>query len=56
MTAEVVDLRPLKARVLKLGDPLKTIILAQPDSIEKADYLSKATDWLRLLETTEERK
>jgi hypothetical protein len=53
---DLVDLRPLKLKALKLKDPVRTIILAQPDSMGKADYLLKAGDWLRLLEIKEEEK
>ncbi|MHB8360849.1 MAG: hypothetical protein ACYDAO_00730 [Thermoplasmataceae archaeon] len=48
-----VDLRPLKLKALKLEDPIKSIILSQPDQVSREEYLSKAGDWLRLLEIRE---
>ena len=47
---DYVDLRPLKLKALKLKDPVKTIILSQPDEVTMDEYLTKASDWLRLLQ------
>ena len=54
---EQIDMRPLKERALTLKDPsLRTIremILSQPDTMSKEEFLVKAGDWLRLLEIKE---
>lgn len=44
-----IDIRPLKAKVLSMDDPLKTVILSEPDSMPLSEYLAKAGTWLRML-------
>lgn len=51
-----VDLRPLKARALKIGGAYMQVVISQPDTMSKEEYLTKAPDWLRLLEIKEEGK
>jgi hypothetical protein len=50
---ETVDIRPLKVKALKLRGPVKDLILSQPDTLEKNDYLAKAADWLKLIDFKE---
>jgi len=44
-----VNIRPLKAIAIKLEDPLKTLILSEPDTIPREEYLIKVQSWLRIL-------
>ena len=44
-----VNIRPLKAIAIKLKDPLKTLILSEPDIIPREEYLIKIQAWLRIL-------
>lgn len=52
---EIVDLRPLKAKAMKLKGPIRDLILGQPDSMTRDDYMAKCGDWLMLLEIRETR-
>jgi len=46
---DTVNIRPLKAIAIKLKDPLKTLILSEPDIIPREEYLIKIQAWLRIL-------
>lgn len=48
-----IDLRPLKDRALKIGGAFRDIIVSQPDTVSREEYLAKAPDWIRLLEMAE---
>jgi hypothetical protein len=54
---EQIDMRPLKERAFKLNDPslrtFREMLLRQPDTMSKEEFLAKAGDWLRLLEIKE---
>jgi len=49
-----VNIRPLKAIAIKLKDPLKTLILSEPDIISREEYLIKIQAWLRILNLNKE--
>lgn len=53
---ELVDLRPLKERALKIGGAFRDIVVSQPDTMETNEYLTKVGDWLRLLTMKDEEK
>lgn len=44
-----VDITDLKARAIKFPDPVKTLILSEPDRLDVDTYLSKMETWERLL-------
>ncbi len=44
-----VNLRPLKERAMKIGGAFRDIIVSQPDTMDRNEYLTKVGDWLRLL-------
>ena len=46
---DTVNIRPLKVIAIKLEDPLKTLILSEPDIIPREEYLIKMQSWLRIL-------
>ncbi len=48
--SEGVDIRTIKERALKLEEPLKSLILSEPDSMSKEDYFAKSETWLKLLQ------
>lgn len=53
---ERIGLRELKAIVrerLDASDPLRALILGQPDSLPTSEFLAKAEDWLALLDMSE---
>jgi len=47
--SDMVNIRPLKTIAIKLEDPLKTLILSEPDIIPREEYLIKMQSWLRIL-------
>lgn len=47
--SEQIDIRPLKEKALSLEDPLRTVVLSEPDSMPLDEYLAKAGTWLKLL-------
>ena len=44
------DIRPLKANALRYPDPVRTLILSEPDSLPLNDFLVKSGQWEKLLE------
>ena len=54
---EQIDMRPLKNRAFTIKDPslrtLREVLILQPDTMSKEEYLAKAGDWLRLMEIKE---
>lgn len=44
-----VDLAPLKAKALDFPEPVRSLILEEPDELEFKSYLSKMETWERLL-------
>jgi|GEM_PF-1419575 len=47
---EAVNIRPLKGIALRLSDPVKTLILSEPDIIPREEYLIKIEQWLKILD------
>ncbi len=52
-----MDLRPLKASIqrLRADHPLRELILAEPDRMERAEYGAKAEVWYRLLRSYQQK-
>ena len=44
----LVNLAPLKAKALNFPEPLKSLILSEPDMIDGQDFISKLGTWERL--------
>lgn len=44
-----VDIRPMKAKALNFPEPLKSLILSEPDMIDSQDFISKLGTWEKLL-------
>jgi len=47
---DTVNIRPLKGIAIKLEDPLKTLILSEPDVLSKEEYLIKIQQWLKIVD------
>lgn len=45
----IVDLRPMKTRALSFPEPVKSLILSEPDMIDAQDFISKLGTWEKLL-------
>lgn len=54
---EHIDMRPLKERAFALKEPtlrtIREVLISQPDTMSKEEFLVKAGDWLRLMEIKE---
>lgn len=46
---EKFDLRPLKTKAIKIGGPFRDVVVSQPDTMTREEFLTKAPDWMRLL-------
>ena len=44
----LVDLTPLKSKALNFPEPVKSLILSEPDTIDAQDFISKLGTWERL--------
>ena len=44
----LVDLTPLKTKALNFPEPVKSLILSEPDMIDAQDFISKLGTWERL--------
>jgi hypothetical protein len=44
----LVDLTPLKSKALNFPEPVKSLILSEPDIINAQDFISKLGTWERL--------
>ena len=51
-----VDLKPMKAKALNFPEPVKSLILSEPDIIEAQDSISKMGTWEKLLKMEVQRK
>ena len=45
---KVVNLKPLKEMAPSLDEPLRSLILSQPDEISAEEYKAKAIEWWKL--------
>ena len=52
----VVSLVPLKTKALKFPEPVKKLILSEPDQIDTREFISKLGTWERLLRMQKEVK
>jgi len=50
---DTVNIRPLKGIALRLNDPVKTLILSEPDVLPREEYLIKIEQWLKIIDLNE---
>ena len=48
-----VDIKPLKQKAIGFPEPLKSLILSEPDMIDARDLISKLGTWERLAKLRE---
>ncbi len=46
----IISMYNLKQQALKLSEPLKTIILSQPDAMDLSEFILKAGEWVRIID------
>ena len=51
-----LNIQSLKQLALKLPEPVKTLILSQPDELSQDDLISKFFEWKKLLKIEEMKK
>lgn len=44
-----IDLSPMKGKVLEFPEPLRSLILSEPDRMDVAEFITKLGTWERLL-------
>ena len=44
----IVDLKPIKNKAMQFPEPLKSLILCEPDVIDAHDFILKLGTWERL--------
>ena len=44
-----VDMGPMKTKALDFPEPVKSLILSEPDMIDSQDFISKIGTWENLL-------
>lgn len=49
-----VSLIPLKEKAVRFPEPVRTLILSEPDVIDSRDFISKLGTWERLLKINKE--
>jgi hypothetical protein len=47
---DVVNIRNLKRIALKINDPVKTLIISEPDVMPRDEYLIKIQQWLKIID------
>lgn len=45
----MADIRPLKAKAVNFPEPLRTLILSEPDTMEASEFIGKLGTWEKLL-------
>lgn len=43
-----IDIRPLKSKALNFSEPLKSLILSEPDAIDAQEFILKLGTWEKL--------
>ncbi|SIM49223.1 hypothetical protein [Cuniculiplasma divulgatum] len=51
-----INLAPLKQKALNFPEPVKSLILSEPDMIDAQDFISKLGTWLKLVNMEERQK
>lgn len=46
---KLIDLRPMKDRAIEFSEPLRTLILSEPDQLGLEEFLAKQGTWEKLL-------
>jgi DNA-directed RNA polymerase subunit F len=49
----MIDIRKLREIAPKLKEPIRSLLLSEPENMTVEEYVAKVTDWLKLLELVE---
>ncbi len=50
---DMIDIRKLREIAPKLKEPIRSLLLSEPENMTVEEYVAKVTDWLKLLELVE---
>ena len=45
----VIDIKPIKVKALGFPEPVKSLILSEPDTMDSFEFITKLGIWERLL-------
>lgn len=45
----MISMTPLKSKAMNIPEPVKSLVLSEPDSIDSMDFITKLGKWERLL-------
>jgi hypothetical protein len=51
-----IDVKPLKLKATDFPEPIKTLILSEPDIMDSAEFLTKFVTWRRLARISEQKQ
>jgi hypothetical protein len=51
-----IDMKPMKVKALGFPEPVKSLILSEPDSLPLQDFLAKSGVWERLLKMSQKQE
>jgi hypothetical protein len=49
-----VSLKSLKEKALKFPEPIKSLILSEPDALDSKEFISKVSTWEKILQLSKE--
>lgn len=49
-----MNIKSLKDEAIKLPDPVKTLVLSQPDEMDEVELISKFFEWRKLIKIEQE--
>jgi hypothetical protein len=48
-----IDMKPMKTRALGFPEPVKSLILSEPDRMDSSEFITKLGTWDRLLKMSQ---
>ncbi|MCL4420211.1 MAG: hypothetical protein M1477_00785 [Candidatus Thermoplasmatota archaeon] len=48
-----VDIKPLKREALTFPEPVKSLILSEPDTMESSEFITKVTTWKKIIQMSQ---
>lgn len=44
-----VDLRPMKQKAISFPEPVKSLILSEPDNMDAGEFITKLSTWEKII-------
>ena len=45
----IIDIKPMKEKAIGFPDPVKSLILREPDNMDSTEFIAKLATWERLI-------